>query len=128
MKRFFLSMVAAALAISFFSCGRVALDKPSSGVARFVYGDKNIETEISSSDLEAITEIFDGKTLDSSVPSCGFDEDIAVIIDGQHFCIANDNCGSVWLKDEDSYFHLNDEENETLREILTGYGFSWPCV
>jgi hypothetical protein len=95
---------------------------------RFIHGDKNIETEMSADDFRIITEIFKGKVLFSDVPSCGFSKDIAVLIDNQTFCLACDDCGLVYLSEKDKYFDLSEEENKKVREILTSYGFHFPCV
>ena len=96
--------------------------------ARYIYGDKNITTELSEEDSNIVTEILNGKHLSIFLlPACGFDENIAVIINGKTFCIACDECGTVYFKERNGYISLDDNENEQLRMILTNYGFAWPC-
>ena len=106
----------------------IKTDNKSKGMAKFEYGDKDILTEISDSELKEIINIFESKDLYTDEPSCSFSENISVIIDDSHFCIANDECGIVYLKEENKYFNLTDNENKRLREILVGYGFSFPCL
>lgn len=96
--------------------------------ARYIYGDKNIITELSEEDSNLVTEIFNGKHISIfDLPSCGFDENVAVIINGKTFCIACDACGTVCYKERNGYISLDENENEQLRNILSNYGFEWPC-
>ena len=96
--------------------------------ARYIYGNKNIITELNQKDANVIIKILKGKHISVfELPACGFDENIAVIINGKTFCIACDECGTVYFKERNGYILLDDNENEQLREILSSYGFDWPC-
>ena len=96
--------------------------------ARYIYGDKNIVTELSEEDAKIVTKILNGKHVSIFLlPACGFDENVAVIINGKTFCIACDACGTVYLKEHNGYIILDDNENEQIRNILSEYGFEWPC-
>ena len=95
---------------------------------RYIYGDKNITTELSEEDAALVTEILNGKHVSVfDLPSCGFDENVSVKINENTFCIACDECGTVYFKERNGYISLDDDENEQLREILSDYGFEWPC-
>lgn len=114
------------LAINYFF---VRIGSNEIGTARYIYGDKNISTEISKEDMNTIVEILKGKHISIfDLPSCGFDENVAIVIDNKTFCIACDDCGIVYYKEHGGYISLNDEENEKIRLILESYGFEWPCV
>lgn len=96
--------------------------------AKYIYGDKNIVTELSDEDAKVVTKILNGKHVSVFLlPACGFDENVAVIINGKTFCIACDACGTVYLKEHNGYIILDDNENVQLRNILSKYGFEWPC-
>lgn len=96
--------------------------------ARYIYGNKNIITELNQKDANVIIKILKGKHISVfELPACGFDENVAVIINGKTFCISCDECGTVYFKERNGYILLDDNENEQLREILSGYGFDWPC-
>ena len=96
--------------------------------AKYIYSDKNIITDLTAEDSKLVTEILNGKHISIfDLPSCGFDENVAVIINGKTFCIACDECGTVYFKERNGYISLDDNENEQLREILSDYGFEWPC-
>ena len=96
--------------------------------ARYVYGDKNITTELSDEDAKIVTKILNGKHVSVfDLPACGFDENVAVIINGRCFCIACDECGTVYYKERNGYISLNDNENEQIRNVLSKYGFEWLC-
>ena len=97
--------------------------------ARYIYDDKNITTELSDGDAKEVIEILNGKHVSVfDLPACGFDENVAVIINGKTFCIACDECGIVYYKERNGYISLNDNENTKLRSILSTYGFEWPCI
>lgn len=129
MKKIILTMIVCGLALCFCACGStVKIDTNEKAVARFAYGDKDIETGFASEDFKEIAVMFEGKSLYKDSPSCSFDENIAIVIGDDHFCIANDTCGVVYFKEKDKYFSLTDEENEKLRDMLMDYGFTFPCV
>lgn len=109
-------------------CSSLKIDDNSIGSVKFIYGDAHIEKELSKEDAKTITEMFDGKTLKSDNPSCGFTENVSVTIDGKCFWIACDQCGCVYFEQSLKYFNLNNEENEKLRGILETYGFTFPCI
>ena len=112
---------------SFSSCSKVEVAEGEM-VAVFQYGDADITKTLSDEDSEIVRKIFNGKSLFSDSPSCGFSEDVALIIDGNTYCIACDYCGIIYNVEEDKYFNLSDEENETLRNMLCEYGFTFPCI
>ncbi len=96
--------------------------------ARYIYGDKNITTKLSEEDATLVAEILNGKHISIfELPACGFDENVSVIINDNTFCIACDECGTVYFKERNGYISLDDSENKQLREILSDYGFEWPC-
>lgn len=115
------------LIFSFASCSKVEVAEGEI-VAVFRYGDTDIMQILSDEDSIAVRNIFDGKTMASDSPSCGFSENVALVVAGNTYCIACDNCGIVYHVKEDKYFHLSEQENEALRELLVEYGFSFPCV
>ena len=112
---------------SFSSCSKVEVAEGEM-IAVFQYGDADITKPLSDEDSEIVRKIFNRKSLFSDSPSCGFSENIALIIDGNTYCIACDYCGKIYNVKEDKYFNLSDEENGTLRNMLCEYGFTFPCI
>jgi hypothetical protein len=115
------------MVFSFSSCSKVEVAEGEI-IAVFQYGDAEISKPLSDEDSEIVRKIFDGKRLFSDSPSCGFDENVALIIDGNTYCIACDTCGVIYNVEKDKYFNLSDKENEILRNLLCEYGFTFPCV
>ena len=116
-------------ALFFLCCFFVRLPDGAAASVRYIYGEKNIETELSIEDKNAIIDILDGKLINIfDMPACGFADDVAVIIGGKTFCIARDECGTVYYKEHNGYISLDSEENQRIRTILEDYGFSWPCI
>ena len=111
----------------FSSCTKVEI-AAGEMVAVFRYGGVDITKPLSDEDSEIVRKIFNRKSLFSDSPSCGFSENIALIIDGNTYCIACDYCGKIYNVEEDKYFNLSDEENGTLRNMLCEYGFTFPCI
>ena len=99
-----------------------------SGTARFTYEDQKIEVPLSTADFKIVVDLFNGKKLYFDDPSCSFSESIAVLIGDQTFCIARDECGIIYLQEENAYFNLTDEENTRLSALLNDYGFIFPCI
>ena len=106
----------------------VKIKEDSVGIAKFKYEDVNIETELSSEHLKELTNMFNNKELYFDSPSCGFSENVSVKIDNQTFCIANDMCDIIYIRESNKIFYIGDTDNERLRDILEQYGFSFPCV
>ena len=68
--------------------------------AKYIYSDKNIITDLTAEDSKLVTEILNGKHISIfELPACGFDENVSVIINDNTFCIACDECGTVYFKD-----------------------------
>lgn len=116
------------IALLIFNFSTVLLFENRTVTARYIYGDKNITTELSQEDAKRVIKILNGKHISIfNLPACGFDENVAVIINGKTFCIACDECGTVYFKERNGYIDLEKSENEELRKILSDYGFEWPC-
>ena len=112
---------------SFSSCSKVEI-AAGEMVAVFRYGGVDITKPLSDEDSEIVREMFNGKNLYADSPSCGFSENIALIIDGNPYCVARDECGTIYNVGKNKYFDLSDKENEILRNLLCEYGFTFPCV
>lgn len=127
-KKIFIPIIIILLAsFALLSFNTVGFKETNTGTAKFVYNDINIETQISDEDLEQIINIFKNKKLCIDSPSCGFSKNVSLKIDNKTFCIANDTCGVIYLLEKDKYFHIDNEENKLLRNILRRYGFIFPC-
>ena len=109
----------------------VRVNNRDTAIARYIYADKSITAEISEEDTKDIAEILDGKHISLfDLPSCGFDENVAVVIGNKTFCIACDDCATIFYKDKviKGYINLEADENEKIRTVLENCGFAWPCV
>lgn len=80
---------------SFSSCSKVEI-AAGEMVAVFRYRDVDITKPLSEEDSEIVREMFNGKNLYADSPSCGFSENIALIIDGNPYCVARDECGKIY--------------------------------
>ena len=117
----------AVLGLSFFLIFTVRVPKGEI-MAVFQYDDVNIIEPLSSEDAKVVRKIFGGKVLRLDSPSCSFDETVALVVGNKTYCIACDTCPIVYLLEADKYFYLSDKENEALRDLLSEYGFIFPCI
>jgi hypothetical protein len=110
------------------SCGgeRVTISQGASMTAYFTYGDKNVDNPLVGEDRQAILTMFSGKKLYRENVPCAFTEKACLIIDGKHYCVADDRCNIIYLKEQDQYFNLSAKEYDLLSEILGYYGLTFP--
>lgn len=123
--------ILAIIIIAFIGFGtkRCVMDFATEGKAVFRYGDSDVSVSISNEHLTAIKAIFNNKVMYRDTPSCGFSEDVAVVLnESQTFCIARDTCPVVYWKEQGRYISLCKEEKEELYRILEEYDFIFPCV
>lgn len=117
------------VAIMLFNLNRINTSTIINGMAIYEYNSIKISEELTEDDLKSVMAIFDNKKLYYGKPSCGFNERIAVVLDDTHvFCIACDDCPIIFYKNKEMYFNLSNQENRVLRDLLTQYGFCFPCV
>lgn len=127
----FLIIILAALLLLylFIQPGIVRLNSVQSGTAVFKYDSADISTPISDRDLSLLREMFHGKLITKDNPSCGFSEDVCIILDDKMtFCFACDACPIVCWKERERYFRITEEEQAELYALLKNYGFHFPCL
>lgn len=133
MKRYLIVLALIIVAVGtlvFMQYPRTNMRNINNGSVFFQYQEKNISTNIKQEDLILIKEIFDNKKMYKDNPSCGFSENISIILNdsSQIFCIARDTCPIIYYKNEGKFFNISEEENKVLRNILNKYGFVFPCL
>lgn len=109
----------------------VHLETVTSGTAVFQcdYDGVNSSVPISSQDLAVLTDMFRGKVMSRDNPSCGFSEDVCVILnDEMTFCFACDTCPIILWKEKGKYFSVTKKEQAELYDLLETYGFHFPCL
>lgn len=112
-----------------FNSKKVEIEKDSKIVGIFNCRDNNINVSFTDEDIDIIYEIFNGKKLYKDGLSCGFIEDVSIIInDNKKFYFALDGDPYVYFENEDRFFTLSDDENTKLKEVLSKYGFYFPCI
>ena len=85
--------------------------------------------ELTEEETAAIIEILDGKvSYYSPMPSCGFNDDIAIIIGGVKFAIGCDGCGSIQNRNNLQFIDISNEERDIIDEMFTSRGATFPCI
>lgn len=117
------------IVLNMFLFSKINMDFANEGIAIFKYEDKNISQTISSNDFEKICDLFNNKKLYSDNLSCGFSNDISILINGsEQFSFARDSCPIIYWKNKNKCFKLSSQEYTVLIEILGNYGFVFPCL
>ena len=89
------------------------------------------EEKLTTEEANRVIEILEGKAYDfyfGSTPSCGFDRDIALIVNGVRFSMACDKCGTLLNWRNMRYVEISAEEREVLEEMFTSRGGKFPCI
>ncbi len=110
------------------SSGRVVYKNTYTGVS--------FEDTLSEDELKAVIDVINGKTRHSMllvIPSCGWDWDIAFIINGTRYMLALDTCGTVFIggvipNAAFTYIDVTNEEQDVLEAIFTSRGGTFPCI
>ena len=117
------------LVVSYVMFFAVKINSKQVATAVYKYGDKDLVVSLTPDETSKIKKILSGHFLYIDNPSCGFSEEVSVRFgEDQTFCIARDNCAIVYWKEKDRYFSISKKQKEYLAEILSVYGFHFPCV
>lgn len=113
-------------------CTTISHDSDAAGKVVYDYKEVRFEEDLTAEEVAAVVAILNGKkqeiALFSGTPSCGFDRDIAIIIDGTRYALACDRCGTLQNCDTLAYVHISDAERQVLEEIFTSRGGTFPCI
>lgn len=96
----------------------------------FRYGAQEIRATLTREESEKIVEILDGNGYDlfTGVPSCGFDGDISLSVNGRTYAIACDGCGMIQDLGNLRFFAVTEEEMAYIHALFEQYGGSFPCI
>ena len=88
---------------------------------------EEIDVTISEDMAADLVDVIDGKKLafDSGEPECGFDETVAIVVDGKRFLVARDGCPT--LKYHNRYIELSEEEMKSVHRVMEYFGAYFPC-
>lgn len=76
---------------------------------------------LSFSDSWRIRTLLMIKTTDFIEYGCGFSEDYAVKIGGLTYCLAEDDCNTIYIPELNFYYEIFAENDEQLHEIVKKY-------
>ena len=134
MKKKVFILIVSILVVAFFVSGNMWVERVNMELVKdadvcFRYGNADVMHTMGEDEVELLKRIFDGKKMYSDDPSCGFSEDISVRFNNeQTFCIAQDTCPIVYLKEKNKYIKLSENEKKQLYDLLEPYGFFFPYV
>lgn len=105
---------------------KVSISDDLQGNIKFIYNDKNIDTQMDIEDSDAVIDIFNNKECFADNPSCGFDGNISLTFGTDTFMVACDGCSTI--KYHNKYFYVSDSEIRQIHRIMRKYGARFPCV
>ena len=97
-----------------------------------IYNRENVSfnLELSQEEAAVVLSVLNGKRrdLDMTVTGagCGFGRELAFIIDGSTYCLAQDACNVIWEEGTNNYYVLSTQEMDQLREIFNINGGRLP--
>ena len=124
------AVCAVAVLVLFFIKGEhVKLGDVNKAVINYENGTVSVNESLTKEEISLISDIFEDKELYSDKPSCGFSDEISIVInDGQTFCIARDTCAIIYLKEKNLYFSVSEKDIELIHGIFENHGGKFPCV
>ena len=131
MKRVFCLTILLPLLLSLCGCSATQLEAGATVELHFVYGDKEIHATLTSEEATQVIEILDGRAYRSiwdGIPSCGFDENICLTVNGHSYAIACDTCRFVQDLGNLRYFSISQEGIDHIHAIFETYGAHFPCI
>ena len=132
MRKLCCFVAAVMLLLSMTGCTTIFHDCDAAGKVIYDYKEVRFEEDLTAEEVAAVVAILNGKKQESALfsgtPSCGFDRDIAPIIDGTRYALACDRCGALQNCDTLTYIHISDAERKIIEEIFTSRGGTFPCI
>ncbi|MBE6562609.1 MAG: hypothetical protein E7660_02610 [Ruminococcaceae bacterium] len=131
MKRLLCIVLAFLMLFALYSCNTSSIKEGSEVTLIFAVGEKNISEKLTDEEAARMIEILDGNSLTNrvrGVPSCSFDENVAIKIGSRTYAIALDTCGTVMETGSLKYFNISDEDIAYIHSVFEKYGGYFPCV
>lgn len=110
------------------SCGKISVDKNQSVELVYKYAGASVDTQLTDEESEQIISIIDGKELYFDNPSCGFDENVSLRVNGKTYCPACDTCCTVKDCSSGQFFTISQAERDIIEEIFESHGGHFPCI
>ena len=131
MKRSFVILVVLVILVSICGCAKTSVNKNADVTLSFVYGEDDIHVKLDDSETQKVIDILNGNNynpISSGVPSCGFDKNISLKVDGRTFSIACDTCNCIQDLGNLRYFDIAKEDMDYIHSLFEKYGGYFPCV
>lgn len=110
------------------SCGKVSVDKNQPVELVYKYAGASVDVQLTEQESEQIISIVVGKELYFDNPSCGFDDNVSLRVNGKIFCPACDTCCTVKDCSSGQFFNISQAERDIIEEIFESHGGHFPCV
>lgn len=83
--------------------------------------DDNQTAEISYDDSQRLRKLLSVERIQGGPLRCMFSEDFSVKMGGLTYCLAQDDCDSVYIKELNLYYSITNTNHEKLHELLSSY-------
>ena len=124
-------LVVLVILVSICGCAKTSVNKNADVTLSFVYGEDDIHVKLDDSETQKVIDILNGNNynpISSGVPSCGFDKNISLKVDGRTFSIACDTCNCIQDLGNLRYFDIAKEDMDYIHSLFEKYGGYFPCV
>lgn len=131
-RRIILYISLLTLLLSLIGCSKVSVSENASCKVVYQYGDISFSEALTTEEASAVAQILAGKVKTQywgSTPSCGYDRNIAIEVNGTRYALACDKCATLKVCGSvNTYIELTQEERNILEGIFTARGGKFPCV
>lgn len=86
----------------------------------------DIYEKLTDEEADQVIPILNGHLSYDDSPSCGFDDNIALIVGNKRFCVARDNCATIRCNGK--YFNITKSQIKVIRDVMRNHGAFFPCV
>ena len=131
-RRIILYVSLVILLLTLIGCSKVSISESASCKVDYQYGDISFSETLTAEEASAVARILNGKVITRywfSAPSCGFDQNIAIEVNGVRYALACDKCATLKVCGSvNTYIELTQEERNVLEAIFTARDGKFPCV
>lgn len=132
MRKLFCLVLVLLCCFSAAGCSKVSVSASASAQVIYDRNGISFSEALTAEEAATVAEILDGKSKVnywSSTPSCGFDENVAIEIEGTRYALACDKCPTLKICGTlTTYIEISEAERNVLEAIFTARGGKFPCI
>lgn len=101
----------------------------NTGEAYYRKGSTEIRVELTVEEVQTIRQLLKSREFaqfGSDGVRCGFSEHCRMTLGRETILLTRDDCDAIYVKERNIVYRISSQANETIRTLLTTYGFEFP--